>query len=602
MERIIREEEPEKPSAVIRRVDGVQIGDGTGPPALTPASVSEAREGQPEKLRRRLAGDLDNIVLKAMRKEPERRYASVEQFSEDIRRHLEGLPVVARKNALAYRISKFIKRNKAAVLAVALTAAFVTLVATAIPFFTSRGQIESIAVLPFVNVSADPSMEYLSDGITETLMDQLSQLPKLKVISHTSVFRYRGKEQDPQAVGKSLKVQAVLTGKVVQSDGNLSISVELVEVRNNRHLWGDKYSRKLSEVLLLQEEVARQMSDKLRSRLSGEDKKRLTKRYTENIDAYHLYLKGRYFWNKGTGDGLQKAIEQFEQAIELDSRYALAYAWLADALAVSTRFRIIPPEDAYTKAKAAALKGLQLDNTLAEAHIALGVVNLYYDWDWPAAEVNFKRAIALEPGEARTQAYAVGLTWVGRFDEALGEIQRTRELDPVNPGVNGDAALILYYARRYDQAISEARKALELDPNFPLAHRFLGKAYLEKGLYDQAIAAFRRAIASRGIPLLKAELGHAYAVSGQRSDARKVLSELKDPSNRKYVASFDMAVVHAGLGEMDQAFELLQRSYAERERWLVTLKVEPVFDPLRSDPRFADLIHRFGLWQTPPLP
>jgi TolB-like protein/Flp pilus assembly protein TadD len=595
IERVICEEDPKKPSTAISSIEEVSGSDGAI--TITPESVSQTRSEQPEKLRRRLTGDLDNIVLMALRKEPARRYASVEQFSEDIRRHLDGQTVIARKDALWYRSAKFIKRKKANVLTAGLTAMILILMGMGIYLFTVPSQIDSLAVLPFVNASADPNMEYLSDGIAETLMNQLSQLPNLKVISRASVVRYTGKESDPQAAGKSLNVQAVLMGKVVQTDDNLTISAELVDVRNNRHLWGDKYTRKLADILVLQDEIARQISNQLRIRLTGEEKNRLAKRHTENTEAYQLYLKGRYFWNRRTQEGIKKAVEFFQQAIEKDPNYALAYAGLADSYNVLAVFSELPPKEAYPKAKAAAMKALEIDDTLAEAHTSLASVRLRHDWDWLGAEGEFKRAIKLNPSYATARYwYALYLAQMGRFDEAIAEAKRAQEVDPVSLVTNYHVGAILYYARQYDKAIEQLRMTLELDPNFAVAHTFLGRAYRQKGMYEEAIAEFQKAITLAGVSSNRlGELGHAYAVSGNRGEARKALDELKELSKRRYVSPYAMALLYIGLDEKDQALKWLGKAHEERISSLDTLKVNPMFDTLCSDPTFADLLRRMGL-------
>jgi len=594
IERIICEEEPEKPSAAISGIEEAPGAGGTTRITLTPESVSATRDGQPEKLRRHLAGDVDNILLTALRKEPERRYASVEQFSDDIRRHLEGQPVIARKDASWYRSAKFIRRNKTGVLSAALASMVLLLVGAMVYLLTARSQIDSIAILPFVNASADPNTEYLSDGITETLMNQLSQLPNLKVLPRTSVFRYKGKEQDPQAVGKSLNVQAVLTGKVVQSGDNLSISAELVDVRNNRHIWGDKYTRKVAEILVLQEEIARQISDQLRTRLSGEEKQRLTKRHTENTEAYHLYLKGRYFWNKRTQKDLKKSIEFFQQAIERDPTYALAYVGLADSYnLLGTR---LSPKEWYPRAKDAAARALGIDNTLGEAHAALGWAKLGYDWDWPGAEREFKRAIELNPNYPTAhQWYGFYLSVMGRHDEAIREATRAHELDPLSLQIGRDVGFRLYEARRYDQAIEQFRKTLELDPNFAPVRYTLGLAYVQKGMFENAIAELQQAVTLSGDnSIFIGTLGYAYARSGRKDDARKVIGDLKELSKRQYVQPYHFALIYMGLGENDRAFAWLEKAYEERSTRLIWLAVIPEWDGLRSDPRFTDLLRRIG--------
>ncbi|TAJ77641.1 tetratricopeptide repeat protein, partial [bacterium] len=597
IERTICEEEPERPSAVILGVEEVSGIDGETRVTITPESVSAARADPPEKLRRSLAGDLDNIVLMALRKEPKRRYASVEQFSDDLRLHLEGQTVIARKDTLWYRGAKFIRRNKTSVISAALTAMIFLLMSAGIYLLPGRSQIDSIAVLPFANVSADPNMQYLSDGIAETLMNQLSQLPNLKVISRASVVRYRGKEQDPQAVGKSLNVQAVITGKVVQSGDNLSISAELVDVRNNRHLWGDKYTRNLADILVLQEEITRQISDHLRTRLSGEEKKRLTKRETASTEAYQAYLKGRYFWNKRTEKDMKKSIEYFQQAIGKDPNYALAYAGLADSYNMLARYDTIQPKEGFPRGKAAALKALELDDTLTEAHTSLGHARLFYDWDWSGAERAFRRAIELSPNYANAHHwYTSYLSAMGRHDEAVAQIKRAQELDPLSLIINTIVGRTFYFARKYDQAIEQGRKTLELDPNFGGVRFHLGRAYMQKGMVNEAIAEFEKSINLRGvIPESVGQLGYIYGRLGRKGEAKKLIEQLKDLSTRGYLTTYNIAVIYTGLGENDSALEWLERAYKERASAIVFLKVNPEFDSLRSHPRFRELMRRMGL-------
>ncbi len=598
IERAICETEPERPSSAIFHVEQIEQSsndDGRPSGIITPESVSQMRDGELRKLRQRLVGDLDNIVLKALRKEPERRYASVKHFSEDIRRHLDGRSVLARKDSFWYRGAKFIKRNKDAVLAATLAAVIPVLLAMGISLLTGRAQIDSIAVLPFVNVSGDPNTEYLSEGITESLMNQLSQLANLKVISRTSVLRYRGTEQDPQAVGNTLRVQAVLMGRVVQRGSDLTISAELVDTRNNRHLWGGKYTRKPSEILVLQEEIARQISAKL-TRLTSAEREQLTKRDTENPAAYREYVLGRHFWNQRSGAQVRKALQHFERAIELDPNYALAYAGIADSYTALASFRVLPGKEAYVKARAAAVKALGLNPALGEAHSILAMVSLYYDWDWATAEREFKRAVALKPDDATTRLrYGLALAWFDQFDEGRREIAKGLEVDPGSPLLNYSAAQILYWARRYDQAIEEYHNALAVDPNFFRTYSLLGEAYVQKGAYDEAIAAFKKAIDLGEGAQVKADLAYTYAVSGRTREARKILAELTDRSRRTYAPPLEVAIAYVGLGDHDQAFAWLEKAYDERERDMLSLRVNPGLDPLRSDPRFADLLRRVGL-------
>ena len=459
--------------------------------------------------------------------------------------------------------------------------------------------IDSLAVLPFVNVSGDPNTEYLADGITESLINNLSLSPNLTVMSRNSVFRYKGQEADAQVVGRDLKVQAVLTGHMVQRGDNLSISAELVDVRNNSHLWGEQYNRKLSDILAVQAELSREISEKLRLHLSGEQQKQLTRRYTDNTEAYQLYLKGRYYWNKRTPVGIDKAIDHFQQAVEKDPGFALAFVGLADCYDVPAN--PLPPREKMPKAKAAAMRALQLDELLAEAHTSLARVLAVYDWDWAGAEKEFKRAIELNP------RYAVAHQWyggyfeaTGRHDESIAERKKAQELDPLSLIMNFELGTAFYFARSYELAIEQFQKTLELDPSFPPAYIFLPAVYEQNGMYDQAIAGFQKAITLRGGTSLGSSLpmsglGHVYAVSGKKGEAQAVLDELKQLSRHEFVPADDIALIYAGLGEKDQAFLWLEKAYEEHAFRLSWLKVEPRWDSLRPDPRFADLMRRVGL-------
>lgn len=599
IERVICEEEPEKPSTMISRIEEIIKPDGTNRVTITPESVSKTRDGQPSTLRRRLAGDIDNIVMTALRKEPERRYASVEQFSADIRRHLEGLPVTARKDTLWYCTAKFIKRNRAGALAV-LAGMILALVAVGLYLLIGRSQINSIAVLPFVNVGANPDTEYLSDGITDSLINGLSQLPRLKVMSRNSVFRYKGNETDAQQAGNALGVRAVLTGKVTQRGNDLIVSAELVDVRDNSYLWGAQYNHKLSDLLAVQAELSRDISEKLRLRLSGADKQRLTKRYTENPEAYELYLKGLFFMNTLTNEGDRKSLEYFQRAIEKDANYGKAYAGLAESyaqIAYAVATSTIPPQQAFSKAKAAALKAVELDDTLAEAHTSLGKIAMLYEWDWNGAEREFKRAIALNPNYVNAHHwYSHYWMYLGRFEESLAEIQRALALDPLDVGMNFHLGFHYFNARQYDQAIAQLQKTLDIERNYGEAHVILGLVYEQQGRYNEAIAELQKNRELGGSDQ-RGSIGYVYAISGQRGEAQKLLAQLQEESKHKYVSPYHIAKIYEGLGEKDQAFAWLEKAYEERDSNIVNLKMDPEFDSLRSEPRFADLLRRVGLPQ-----
>ncbi|MDQ3818047.1 MAG: tetratricopeptide repeat protein, partial [Acidobacteriota bacterium] len=460
----------------------------------------------------------------------------------------------------------------------------------------SRRAINSLAVLPFVNDGADPNAEYLSDGITESIIDSLSQLPKLRVMARSTVFRYKGREVDPQEVGRELNVQAVLAGRVQQQGGRLRIKVELVDVSDGSRLWGEQYNHTPSDIFEVQEEIAREISKGPRLKLSGEQKRRLAKRYTDNAEAYTLYLKGLYHNSKWTGEGWRKAVEYFNRAIDADPSYALAYAGLASSYVKLGLFGAAPQREAYPKAKAAALKALKMDETLPEAHAALGFVKMVDDWDWQGTESEYKRAIELNPSYGDVhRLYGYHLIHMCRFDEAIREMQRAVELDPLSLEFMTSLGDAYYYARRFDEAADHLWKALEMDPNYGEAHVFLARAREQQGRYEESLAGFRRASELTGDVPASSGLGRAYALLGRTAEARAILSELKELSARRYVDPTYIALIHMGLGEMDEAFAELERAYADHSAWMVHLKAEPMFDAVRADERFTRLLQRVGL-------
>jgi TolB-like protein/Tfp pilus assembly protein PilF len=472
----------------------------------------------------------------------------------------------------------------------------------------SSKAIGSLAALPFVNVGADPNTEYLSDGITESLINSLSQLPDLKVISFSSVSRYRGQQIDPQAVGRDLGVQALLVGKVMQRGDDLLVSAELVDTRDNSHIWGEQYNRKLSGLLAIQKEISGEISDKLRLRLSGEQKERLTKRYTESTEAYQLYLKGRYHWNKWTPEGWKKSIEYFQQAIEKDPNYALAYVGVSNAYLALGFFDVMLPREARLRAEEAAVKALEIDDTLGEAHAALGAVNYSFGWDWAAAERELKRAIELNPNdEVAHTAYAYYLHSMSRADEGLAEIKRAYELNPLSIRINlglGDMLAFAHAHRQYDQAIEQFRKMIELEPAqraLAGAYWHLGAVYEKKGMYVEAIAEYQKSLNLSADKELAAALEQGYKTSGfieaKRVVLRKHLQKMREALTRERVPPLHFAFTYAELGEKEQAFEWLEKAYGERSSALVHLGdgLACRCDALRSDPRFADLLRRIGL-------
>jgi TolB-like protein/Tfp pilus assembly protein PilF len=488
------------------------------------------------------------------------------------------------------------KSRKGVVIAAAILAVVVAAVAY---LYLSHGKNaagkNSIAVLPFVNASGDQNMEYLSDGITESLINSLSQLPNLAVKARSTVFRYKGKEADPQKVGAELNVQAVLNGRVAQRGDDLTLSLELVDAKTGDQIWGEQYNRKTADLAALQGEIARDVTSQLRVKLSGGDEQRLAKSYTENNEAYQLYLKGRFYWNKRTQEAYDQAIDYFRQAIEKDPNYALAYAGLADCYLL----RFGNQSEGMPKAKEAAAHALALDPMLAEAHTSLAFARTLYDRDWAGARTEFEEAIRLNPKYATAHQW-FGIYWIilGKPDEALAEINRAIELDPLSLIINTDKGRILYYARRNDEAIKQLQETLRLDADFGAAHSILGWCYAEKGMYDEARAEIQKA---RNLGMIGegtlGRIAYAYARAGKRDEAQQVLEELQQRSKVSYVSPYTFAVVYGVLGEREQALSMLQKSVDERALGNSFIKVDPVLDPLRSDPRFAELLRRAGFPQ-----
>jgi TolB-like protein/Tfp pilus assembly protein PilF len=454
-----------------------------------------------------------------------------------------------------------------------------------------------VAVLPFVNASGDPNSEYLSDGITESLINSLSQLPHLRVMSRDSAFMFKGKDTDAQAVGRQLGVRAVFKGRVIQRGDDLEISAELVDARDDSHIWGDQYSRKAADIVALQGNLAKEMTTALRVRLSGEDENRLLKNYTANPEAYDDYLQGRFWFNKelGTEEGMNKSVEYFQQAIAKDPDYALAYSGLADSYTWLGNLR--PPKEAFSNAKQAALKALALDGQLSEAHAELGVIASLYDWDWLTGENELKRAIELNPNSSYPHtAYGSYLAATGRVGEEVEEKKRALQLDPLSLAANADLTSGFNDARRYDEAIEQGRRTVALDASFSLGHLRLGRAYVGKKQYELGIAELKKfaTIGGNSAPSL-GTLGVAYAAAGRRADAQESLDQLMERSKTTYVPALYIAGSYASLGQKDKAFEWLEKSYEERSLLLAFIKVIPYFDPLRSDPRYADLLRRMNL-------
>ncbi len=456
----------------------------------------------------------------------------------------------------------------------------------------------SLAVLPLVNASADPNVEYLSDGITESIINSLAQLRQLRVMARSTVFHYKGRTVNPQQIGRELNVQAVLTGQLLQLGSNLIIRTELVDVADGRQLWGAQFNRHLSDILAVQEQISREISVNLRLQLSGAQQQLLTKQHTTNSAAYNCYLLGRYHWNKRTLAGLKEGIKHFEDARALDRSFALALAGLADSYALlgAVEYGALPPREAMSKAGEFALQALKLDDTLAEAHASLAYVNIF-NWDWAAAEQGYLRAIELDPNYPTAHHwYGHYLTAMGRQTEALAELTHARKLEPLSLPINAGLGWHFYLTRQYEAAIVEYRKTLDMEQNFYLGRFLLGMAYAQIANYDAALAEYQRANDLVGsTPPLLTGMGHAYAKLGQPERAQQVISELQQLAQQRYVSPYYIAVIYAALGDQTQAFAWLHRACDNQSEGLIWAALDPLLDNIRTEPQFADILRRVRL-------
>ncbi len=462
----------------------------------------------------------------------------------------------------------------------------------------SHPRVQSIAVLPLVNQGGERDLEYLSDGLTECLIHSLSQVPQLRVLARSTVFRYKGRELDARAAGRELNVDAVLTGRVVQQADTLRIGVDLMDVRQGWQLWGKQLNLRWAEIFEVEEEIADEIASALQLHLSGEGRKQSARRHTADMEAYRLYLKARYLWHQGTEGSVREAITFFEQAITKDPNFALAYSGLAESysfLGCQIDYGALPPFEAGPKAEAAARKALELDDDLAQGHSSLASVLKNFHWNWKEAEREFRRAIALNPHYPKArQSYADLLATLGRMDEAAVEIERAHELDPFSATINTDAGNIFYLARNYDRAIEHLRLTLDLEPNYVPAHTLLGLVYERLGKRAEARAEFETALSlCRSHELPAAVVGRAVSAAND-SPACGGLEELHKLARRRYVSACWFAAAYIRLGQTDSAFEWLEKAFAERSNWLNYLRVDPIFDPLREDPRFQDLVRRMN--------
>ena len=454
-----------------------------------------------------------------------------------------------------------------------------------------------IAVLPLANMSSDANGEIFSDGMTEELISSLSKIAGFRVIARTSVMRYKDTKKPIGEIGKELNVSAVLEGSVRKAGNKIRITVQLADPETEEQTWSEKYDRDLEDIFEVQSEIARKVAEELEIQINKGEKLSLDKKATESKEAYTLYLEGRHFQNTRTENGLKKAIELFERALAKDPQYAQAYTGIADSYAVLALLEFLPPKEAFPKARSAAEKAIEIDNRLAEAHTSLGVVKFQYDWDWEAAEREFKRAIELNPSYAPAhQFYADFLKSQGRFDDALAEMGHAQALDPLSLAINTGVGHVLYLSRQYDRAIEQYQKAIKLNPEFVQARLWFGRPFLQKKMYKEAIAELNHAVSLSGESTISlAMLGHAYAALGNKKEAEKISEKLRERSKHQYIPSYWTAMLRIGFGDKDESFIWLERAFQERSSWLVWAGVEPRFDTLRSDPRWASLMAKMKL-------
>jgi serine/threonine protein kinase/Tfp pilus assembly protein PilF len=535
-------------------------------------------------------------ITRALEKDRNLRYQTAADLCADLQRAKKDSSSATQPAALA--APKSLQRKKIVVgIGILAALALVLGIARGVQYFRASGEgIDSIAVLPFENLSGSMDADYLSDGITDSLIDSLSQVPNLKVISHSAVFRYKEKGADVRAAGRDLGVRAVLSGRVTQRGDNLLVGAELVKVADNTTLWGEQYNNKLADALFVQNDIAARIAEKLLLKLSNEQKTRFAKRQTENPEAYQLYLKGKYFAAKFTKEEMAKGFDYFNKAIALDPNYSLAYAGMAYYYNW-TNDLFMAPSEVIPKAREAARKAEDLDDSLTQAHVELGDISVCYDYDWAKAERELQRAIDLSPNYAPAhEYYAYYLTSVGRTDESLIQIRRAEELDPLSAEIGSFAGWFLYYARHYDEAVTELGKSLELDRNYWLGYYFLAKTYQQQRRFSEAITALEtaRKLVEDQTSAPLAELAHAYAMSDRPTEARRALDELLARSKRSHVSKYVIATVYAALGDKNEALSLLEQAYPERSWYLNFLNVDPELDSLRNEPRFQALVRKMN--------
>ncbi|MFH1679391.1 MAG: protein kinase [Candidatus Eisenbacteria bacterium] len=568
---------------------------GDHEPAIVYSILNEDPE-PPTAVRTGVPMELERIVGKCLAKEAGGRFQRADELLVDLRSLARG----SERAATAPRPEKRERsRVRTVLIAVGVLVAFAAASAVIQRIFYrgAPSAIDSIAVLPLENLSGDPEQEYFADGMTEALIADLAKISALRVISRTSAMRYKGTDKSLPQIARELNVQAIVEGAVVQAEGRVRITAQLIHAPADKHLWAESYERDLTDVLALQGAIARAIAQEIRVALTPQEEARLTSARRVNPEAFQLYLTGRYHLDKRSGEGLRKAVEFFRESIEKDPAYAEAYAGLADSYTLLANYGFLRPMEVLPKAKAAALQALEIDETIAEAHTSLARIRMAYDYDWDGAERGFQRAIELNPGHALShQWYAALLCAKGRLDEAFAEKNRAQELDPLSLSARRGSAFIYYFQHRYDEAIAETRKVLEMDPGLEAAYWDLGLAFVKKEMHQEAIAAFERGVILSGSgPSLLAGLGYAYGMAKFQAEALEVHRGLMARAEREYVSPYDLAILAVGLGEKDEALTWLEEGFAVRAGGMSYVGVDPVFDHLHDDPRFEELLNNLGL-------
>ena len=589
--------------AVLYEMATGRLAFGTGTSAVVFEAILNRTPLPVARLNPDLLPDVGWIISKLLEKDRRLRYQSAVELCADLKRvkrdsESAGVPTVTVK------VPEHSPVRRSRPLIAAVSFAFLLLLVALSPRswrqrllagFTSDG-IHSVAVLPFVNVGADPNIEYLADGVTDGIIGSLSRIPDLRVMARSTVFTYKGREVVPQKVGKDLNVDAVLLGRIEQRGDTLTIRTDLVSAKDGSELWGGQYNRKIADLLSIQEAISKEIYDNVRPKLTGQEAPQLTRHYTDNPEAYQLYLQGIYYWNKWTEVGLTKAIDYFNQAVERDPNYAPAYAGLADAYTFLGDSGYVAPKEIRQRAKSAAAQALKLDPVLPETHVARALVREDYDWDWPGAESEFKRALELDPNSATAhQWYGDLLLRLGRMEEARAELKVAQQLDPLSLPINTGVAAQLYFARQYDGAIQQLKKTLNLDPNFVPAQHAMEVAYAQSGMFREAIAEQQQVLTLSGNPDLAAAIGEDYRKSGYTGVLQSWLAGLKEVSKQRYVSPYNIAQIHARLQEREQALSWLDQALKEHDCQLSYVKVDPVFDDIRADPRFQQVVLRLGM-------